>query len=148
MSEKKEKAMTLSKLESAELPPKTLAPIEEAPSPPEEGKPPADLEFKSRRLMLKAGFGFAGNALESLTDDSDMNLDDDELNALIEAWEPFIPYMPPWIYAAIITGTIFGKKGLIFMRKRKKKKEEKPKAKAEAEPEAKTEAGKADLKGL
>ena len=134
----------IAKLETVEKPPQKLAPVEET-LPPPEGEPlkppkltPEEIELRSKNLMLKMGFRFAGNAMETYTDDPDMNLDDDELSALIEAWEPFIPDMPPWICAAIVTGTVFGKKFLIYKRKQKKKKEEKPKTK----PEDKGKAGK------
>lgn len=153
MTEEK-KRNGFSKLETSEVPPKPIVPIEEPIIPPEEKKPietPEERELKSKKLMLKMGFGFAGNAMQTYTDDPDMNLNDDEMQALIEVWEPFLPDMPPWICAAIVTGTVFGKKFLIYRRKHKKKKDEKSKDESKSKPEAgksKPEAGKVSLEGL
>lgn len=159
-----------SKLEAKELPPQTLPPIEtplEEKKPPEE-KPetPEEAELKSKELMLKWGFNFAGSAMETLANDPEMNLNDEELDALIEVWKPFIPEMPPWACAAIVTGVIFGKRGIMYYEKRHKAKEEKKKeaekgkleekptvtgGKPEERPEEKPEpqsGRKLDLSGL
>lgn len=135
-------------METTEEKPKALIPIEKPsekkPETPPEEKP-EDRELRSKELMLKMGFSFVGSTMETLTDDSEMNLNDDEMEELIEVWKPFIPEMPPWVCAAIVTGVIFGKKGVLWRHKRKKKKPEKPEEKPKEKPK---EGGKPTLKGL
>jgi len=118
------------KIEIEETPAIELPPPPEAPevspeaAPPEAAPaPPPEVLKKSNELILRMGFRSAGEIMEALTNDPDMNFDSDELKALVEVWLPFMPGMPAWVSAAIVTATIFGKKIVKHRVKRRAEKE-------------------------
>lgn len=113
-------------------------PAEAAPEgePGADGVPPPEIS----KIMVKGIFQTFGKTLEVLTDDPEMDLDEDELTLLEEAWAPLLPEMPPWMMATIATVAVFSKKGMIFAIKLKKKKDKAAKEKAEGKtPEAEPE---------
>lgn len=104
-------------------------PAEAAPDgePGADGVPPPEIS----KIMVKGIFQTFGKTLEVLTDDPEMDLDEDELTLLEEAWAPLLPEMPPWMMATIATVAVFSKKGMIFAIKLKKKRDKAAKEKAE-----------------
>jgi hypothetical protein len=78
------------------------------------------LEDMSKEILLKIGWRSAGELAAGLTQYDGWRLTEEELGALVEAWKPFLPEMPNWMFAAIATLTIWGKKTAMYAAHKKK----------------------------
>lgn len=121
------------------IPPKkkAAAPAESEKAP--EGSPDGDLTPPPgiAKIMLKSVFQTAGEFMEIMTSDCDMNFNEEEIQLLNEAWEPYLPDMPPWALATVATASVFSRKAMIFMKKRNDRIAEEKKAEAEKSGTAK-----------
>jgi hypothetical protein len=76
-----------------------------------------------------------GEILGAVLDDQELVLEDEELQALVEVWRPFLPTMPPVVLASIVTMVVWGKKYAKHAIKKRR------------EPKEEERSGKSDKKG-
>jgi hypothetical protein len=99
-----------------------IEPAAPEPAPQEKTEAVKKLEDMSKDIMLRVGWRSAGEMAAGFTGYDGWRLTEEELAALVEAWKPFLPEMPNWLFVAIATMTIWGKKAAMYAANRKKQK--------------------------
>jgi len=103
--------------------PEIVLPKEEIPEaefkpeiPPEMLK---KVEEISKEFILRFGFRSLGEFIAFWTKIEKMKFEEEELSALVAVWSPYLPYIPSWVVAIIVTVVIFGKKVAIYREAKK-----------------------------
>jgi len=79
-----------------------------------------ELQVKLQPILLDSAINALGNTLEKLTSLEDMNFDENEHKALVEAWTPLLPVVSPMTNAILVTVIILSGKALLYTAYKKK----------------------------